>query len=134
MVRDVALRRWLSILLGHCALGPGGGLAVHAVEDEAGEDEGGAEPLAVGEHVAEEDDGAEDGEELPGGGSDGAGQRAELGHAHEDEVLAQRRGHREQRQLAQHRRVALDEREEGPGGRGREKSKFTVKEEKNETA
>ena len=41
------------------------------------------------ETVAEEDDGAKDREELPGGGDDGAGQGAELRHAHEDEKLGE---------------------------------------------
>ena len=39
------------------------------------------------ETVAEEYDGAEDSEELPGGGDDGAGQGAELWDALEDEEL-----------------------------------------------
>ena len=46
-------------------------------------------PLVGKETVAEEDDGAKDREELPGGGDDGAGQGAELRHAHEDEKLGE---------------------------------------------
>ena len=46
-------------------------------------------PLVGQETVAEQDDGAEDSEELPGGRDDGAGEGAELWDAHEDEKLQQ---------------------------------------------
>ena len=39
------------------------------------------------EGVAEHDDTGKDGEELPGGGDDGAGQGSKLWDAHEDEEL-----------------------------------------------
>lgn len=51
------------------------------------EDQHGAEPLQRGHDVPKQDDGAQDGEELPGGGDDGAGQRPEAHHRHEDEGL-----------------------------------------------
>lgn len=53
------------------------------------EDQDGADPLHGGHDVPEQEDGAEDGEELPGGGDDGAGQRPEVHHRHEDEGLEQ---------------------------------------------
>ena len=40
--------------------------------------------------VAKHEDAAEDGEELPGGGDDGARQWTKLTHTHEDEELKQR--------------------------------------------
>lgn len=51
------------------------------------EDQHGAHPLQGGYDVPKQDDGAQDGEELPGGGDDGAGQRPEAHHRHEDEGL-----------------------------------------------
>lgn len=51
------------------------------------EDQHGADPLQGGHDVPEQDDGAQDGEELPGGGDDGAGQRSKAHHCHEDEGL-----------------------------------------------
>lgn len=51
------------------------------------ENQDGADPLHRTHHVTKENDGAEDGEELPGGGDDGAGQRPEVDHRHEDEGL-----------------------------------------------
>lgn len=53
------------------------------------EDQHGADPLHVGHDVPEQEDGAEDGEKLPGGGDDGAGQRPKVHHRHEDEGLEQ---------------------------------------------
>lgn len=51
------------------------------------EDEHGADPLQGGHDVPKQDDWAQDGEELPGGGDDGAGQRPEAHHRHEDKGL-----------------------------------------------
>ena len=56
------------------------------------EDERGTDPLPLRERVAEDDDGGQHGEELPGGGDDGAGQRPEVAHAHEDEILKDEEG------------------------------------------
>lgn len=53
------------------------------------EDQDGADPLHRTHDIAKQNNRAEDGEELPGGGDDGAGQRSEVHHRHEDERLAE---------------------------------------------
>lgn len=50
-------------------------------------DEGSSKPLPLGESVSEDDDGGQHGEELPGGGDDGARKRPEVTDTHEDEIL-----------------------------------------------
>ena len=62
-------------------------LAVGAVQEDPGKHEHGPDPLVGEQRVAEHEDAAQDGEELPGGGDDGARQRAKLTHTHEDEEL-----------------------------------------------
>lgn len=49
-----------------------------------------AKPLHRSHDVAKQKDGAEDGEELPRGGDDGAGQRPEVHHRHKDEGLVKK--------------------------------------------
>lgn len=51
------------------------------------EDQDGADPLHGGHDVAEQNDGAEDGEELSRGGDDGAGQGPKVHHRHKDKGL-----------------------------------------------
>ena len=71
------------------------------------------------EAVTEEDDRAENSEELPGGGDDGAGEGSELGDAHEDEELSESAGHGEGGEVPDDGRVSLDEADELqalPGG------------------
>lgn len=51
------------------------------------EHQDGAKPLHHTHDVAKQNNGAEDGKELPRGGDDGAGQRAKIHHRHEDEGL-----------------------------------------------
>lgn len=51
------------------------------------ENQDGATPLHPSHDVAEQKNGAEDGEELSRGGDDGAGQRPKVDHRHEDEGL-----------------------------------------------
>lgn len=65
-----------------------GGFAKLSIKSETEEHEDGAKPLHGGHDVAEQNNGAEDGEELPGGGDDGAGQRPKVHYRHEDEGLA----------------------------------------------
>lgn len=47
----------------------------------------GANPLHLSHDVAKQNNGTKDGEELPCGGDDGAGQRPEVHHSHEDKGL-----------------------------------------------
>lgn len=51
------------------------------------EDQNGAGPLQRSHGVAKQQNRAEDGEELPGGGDDGAGQGSEVDHGQENEGL-----------------------------------------------
>lgn len=51
------------------------------------EHQDGADPLHRTHYIAEQKNGAEDGEELPRGGDDGAGQRPKVHHRHKDEGL-----------------------------------------------
>lgn len=51
------------------------------------EHQDGANPLHRTHDIAEQNNRAEDGEELPRGGDDGAGQRPEVHHGHKDEGL-----------------------------------------------
>lgn len=51
------------------------------------EHQGGSNPLQWTHDVAEQNNGAEDGEELPCSGDDGAGQGPKVDHRHEDEGL-----------------------------------------------
>lgn len=51
------------------------------------EHEDGAEPLHRTQDVSEQNDRTEDREELPSGGDDGAGQRPEVHHRHENKRL-----------------------------------------------
>lgn len=55
------------------------------------EDQDGADPLHRTHDIPEENNRAEDGEELPGSGDDGAGQRPEVHHRHEDERLVKKK-------------------------------------------
>ena len=61
--------------------------AVRAVQEDPGKHQDGPDPLVGEQGVAEHEDAAEDGEELPGGRDDGARQRAKLTNTHEDEEL-----------------------------------------------
>ena len=61
--------------------------SVSSIQKDATKHEDSPDPLVRKESVAEHDDGAEDGEELPSGGDDRAGQGAKLAHAHEDKEL-----------------------------------------------
>ena len=61
--------------------------AVRAVQEDPGKHEHGPDPLVGEQGVAEHEDAAKDGEELPGSGDDGARQRTKLTHTHEDEKL-----------------------------------------------
>ena len=63
--------------------------AVNPVKEDPGKHQRGPDPLVSEQGVAEHEDAAEDGEELPGGGDDGARQGAKLTHTHEDEELKQ---------------------------------------------
>lgn len=65
-----------------------GGFAEFSIESETKENQDGAKPLHPSHDVAEQKNGAEDGEELSRGGDDGAGQRPKVDHRHEDEGLA----------------------------------------------
>lgn len=91
-----------------------GRLAVHAVEEESREDKQRSQPLSRQQRVAEEQHRAQHGEELAGGGDDGARQRPELGHRQEDEELAEGVGHGKTRQLPDDVRVASHEGQEVP--------------------
>jgi hypothetical protein len=61
-------------------------------ENRTCEHESGSDPLPLGQRVAEDDDGGQDREELPRRRDDGAGQRTEVTHAHEDEILKTKAG------------------------------------------
>ena len=61
--------------------------AVSPVQEDPGKHKHGPDPLVGEQRVAEHQDAAEDGEELPGGRDDGARQRTKLTHTHEDEEL-----------------------------------------------
>lgn len=65
-----------------------GDFAKFSIKSETEEHEDGARPLHRTHDVAEQKNRAKDGEELPGGGDDGAGQRPKIHHRHEDEGLA----------------------------------------------
>lgn len=62
-------------------------LTVLNIEKETKKNEKCGAPLETGHGVVEDDNRDEDGEELAGGGDDGAGQRSEIGHGQKDEVL-----------------------------------------------
>ena len=64
--------------------------AVNPVKEDPGKYQHCPDPLVGEQGVAEHEDAAEDGEELPGGGDDGARQWTKLTHTHEDEELKQR--------------------------------------------
>lgn len=55
-------------------------MAKRELMEHACEDQDGSEPLARQQHIAEDDDGGQNSEELPGGRDNGAGQRTKLGH------------------------------------------------------
>lgn len=63
-------------------------LAKFGIKPETKEHQDSADPLHGVEDVAEQKDRAQDGKELPCGSDDGAGERAEVHHSHEDEGLA----------------------------------------------
>ena len=77
--------KWTSSFLSLFSLGLA--LAKYAVEPQAGKHQDDADPLPGRHRVAEDDDGAEDGEELPSGGDDGTGQGTKGRHRHEDKML-----------------------------------------------
>ena len=60
----------------HCWLGLL--FAIGSVQEDADKDEDCSTPLMSEQSVAKHEDTAQDGEELAGGGDDGAGQRAKL--------------------------------------------------------
>lgn len=64
------------------------GFAKFSIKSETEEYQDGANPLHRTHDIAKQNNGAEDGEELPRGGDDGAGQRPKVHHSHKDEGLA----------------------------------------------
>lgn len=90
-----------------------GGLLPHKhVSEQSGEHEERPEPLPAGQRISEEDDGEEDGEELPRGGDDGARKRPEVRHHHEDEELTECAGQCQRRKMPEQLRMLHGEREE----------------------
>ena len=62
-------------------------LSVQVVQNEAREHQRGAQPLARGHGISENEHRPQDGEELARGRGDGTHQRAEIRHHEEDEIL-----------------------------------------------
>ena len=60
---------------------------IGSIQEYSQEHQHSPHPLMSEEGVAEHDDTGQHGEELPGGGDDGAGQGSKLWDAHEDEEL-----------------------------------------------
>lgn len=65
-----------------------GAFAKFSIQSKTEEHKDGAEPLHRAHDVTKQNNGAEDGEELPRGGYDGAGQRSKVYYRHKDEGLA----------------------------------------------
>lgn len=63
-------------------------LPVHLFEKEAKEDQHGAQRLPTGDGIAEDQHGAEDGEEFSSGGENRTGQRTEPFNREKDEILS----------------------------------------------